>query len=59
MLSTTTAAEITQNYMNITLDLCALKHEDFVITDGGKMFYTLTHIHRIITLSRRFIVNAK
>lgn len=32
----TTAADITQNYMNITLDLCALKHEDFIIRDGGK-----------------------
>lgn len=40
MLSTTTAAEITQNYMNLTLDLCALKHEDFVIPDGGKKITT-------------------
>ncbi|XP_037037209.1 PDF receptor isoform X2 [Bradysia coprophila] len=33
MLST--AVDIAQNYMNITLDLCALKHEDFIIPDGG------------------------
>lgn len=38
MVSTTTAADITQNYMNITLDLCALKHEDFIIPDRGKKY---------------------
>ncbi len=46
MLSTTTAADITQNYMNITLDLCALKHEDFIVPDGGKQ----TSLHQIIQL---------
>lgn len=35
-----TAADITQNYMNITLDLCALKHEDFITPDGGKNVFS-------------------
>lgn len=39
MVSATTAADITQNYMNITLDLCALKHEDFIIPDRGKKYH--------------------
>lgn len=39
MLSTTTsAADITQTFMNITLDFCALKHEDFVVSGEGKIF---------------------
>lgn len=47
MLST--AADITPNFMNITLDLCALKHEDFIIPDGGKN-HILSHFHGFIKI---------
>lgn len=54
MVSTTTASDITQSYMNITLDLCALKHEDFIIPDGGKTLYRKFSITHRFTLKTFF-----